>query len=167
MGWLRPSPAYGHTVRQEADFTSVFLAQLTALGLRFEVDSLCFGLVFKADDLRIHPCDLPTEAAPVISRDSSAPCLFSEAAVGCKSPWGEDASRSFRTYSITRETLAPSVRCLGVREREPCRSSFPHFSAAALGAPVVPKESCTCTDGADASCTEQASRLLLFFHGCF
>ena len=113
MGWLRPSPAYGHTVRQEADFTSVFLAQLTALGLRFEVDSLCFGLVFKADDLRIHPCDLPTEAAPVISRDSSTPCLFSEAAVGCKSSWDEDASRSFRTYSITRETLAPSVRAWG------------------------------------------------------
>ena len=62
---------------------------------------------------------------------------------------------------LSGETLAPSVRCLGVREREPCRSSFPHFSAAALGAPVVPKESCTCTDGVQTLVVQ--NRLL----GCF
>ena len=53
LGWRRPCLAYGHTVRQEIDFTSVPLAQLVALGLQCEVASQTFGVVFAAKDPRL------------------------------------------------------------------------------------------------------------------
>ena len=53
MGWHRPYPAHGHTVRLEEDYTCISFAQLLALGLEHEVASLCFGSVFRVSDLRI------------------------------------------------------------------------------------------------------------------
>ena len=113
MGWHRPRLAYGHSVRQEIDYTSAPLAQLVALGLQCEVASRTFGAVFALEDPRIGDC-IPKQAGPT-------GCLHS-------------------AHASTREALAPSVRCSGVMEWA-LRPSFPHFAAAALGAPVVPDQS--------------------------
>ena len=103
MGRLRPSLAYGHTVRLEEDFTSIFFAHLLALGLEYEVAAQSFGHVFRVQDMRIWEDDFyPDDSckAKASVSGSSALIVSSVSGIGVVPAGGQEGTSPFARATL-------------------------------------------------------------------